>query len=188
MKIHTSGALLLAVTLAATGCSSFSRRPSPAVHDFGPLQTGAARRETASPTVVVEAPEWLRDQRIRYRLIYADPTQVRFYADDHWLAPPPALLAQRLLAAGEGQPYRLRVQLTDFEQIFDARDRSRIVLSFHATALTSDNGRMVGERVFTFSRPTPTPDAAGAVTAFATAVNQAAGEVGAWLATLAAPP
>ncbi|QSA98151.1 ABC-type transport auxiliary lipoprotein family protein [Methylococcus sp. EFPC2] len=139
-------------------------------------------------SVAVEAPDWLKDPRIHYRLLYADPTRVRFYADNRWLAPPPDLLAQRLAAAGAGRPYRLRIRLREFEQVFDTPDRARIVLGIVARAESLEHGEFVAERRFDFALSTSSPDAQGAVQAFSTAVDQAAGEIGAWLESLANRP
>jgi len=174
--------------LAAAGCSVLPQRePPPALHDFGPRPHHSTEQvTTAWSSVTVDAPEWLQDEQIRYRLLYADPTRMRFYTRDRWLAPPPALLAQRWSAVSDGRGYRLRIGLIDFEQVFDRAGHARAVLQFRATAEIPDSRRPVGERVFQFTRATPSADAAGAVTAFAALVDEAATSVEAWLAAL--PP
>jgi cholesterol transport system auxiliary component len=58
--------------------------------------------------------------------------------------------------------YRLRSELLEFEQIFDAPDRSHGVLRLRAT-LESDG--VWTQRTFAIDRPAPTPNAAGGVTA-----------------------
>lgn len=172
--------LLLSLTVA--GCSlSPDRSPPPALHDFGPAMAGA---EHPTWTVTsVDAPELLRDERIRYRLLYADPTRVRFYTRNRWLAPPLTLLQQSLVAAGGGSAYRLRIRLLEFEQVFDAPGQSRVVLRFTASA---EGGKesATGEREFRFVRNTATADAAGAVDAYAAVTGEAVAAVRAWLSEL----
>jgi len=179
--------LFLLLGFALWGCSPFPERPAPpALHDFG-APAGITGQDGAMwSTVAVEAPDWLQDERIRYRLAYADPTQVRFYARDRWLAPPPSLLAQRLAVSGGGNGYRLRIGLLDFEQVFEGPQRARAILRFRATAKMPTDDRVAGQRLFQFARGTPSADAAGAVMAFAALVDEAIAGLNAWMAEL--PP
>lgn len=170
---------LVALVVMVSACSLFPKQPAPpSLHDFGPAAGGGE-------AVTVDAPEWLRDERMRYRLLYADPTQVRFYAHERWLASPPALLGQRLAVARDGQAWRLHVRLTDFEQIFDTPASARVVLRLKAVADQPD-GPIRLEKSFDFSRPCPSADVAGAVAAFAEAVDEAASVLKVWLAGLPA--
>jgi cholesterol transport system auxiliary component len=183
MKCVSKAMSLAAIIAFVTGCNPFPRIPPPAVHDFGP----ARAVETSPPSVFsmeVEAPEWLRDRRIRYRLLYANPTQVRFYADDRWLAPPPDLLAQRLGETLETRGYFLNVRLTAFEQIFPTRDRSEVILRFRVIAQRERTGPSVAEQDFAFTRATPSPDATGAVQAFAAVADEAVHAMRDWLSGL----
>ena len=174
--------------LAAAGCGVLPQRePPPALHDLGPRPHHSTEQvTTAWSSVTVDAPEWLQDEQIRYRLLYADPTRMRFYTRDRWLAAPSALLAQRWSAVGDPHGYRLHIGLMDFEQLFDRPGNARAILRFRATAELPDSHQPVAERVFQFTRATPSADAAGAVTAFAALVDEAATSVEAWLAAL--PP
>lgn len=167
------------LALYLTGCSFYPERPpQPALHDFGPPASQAG----AVPTVTVEAPAWLHEERLRYRLRYADPTGVRFYRLDAWLAPPPTLLAQYLgNALASLQPgMRLRLDLSEFEQVFDSPDTAHIVLGFLARAENSQ-GASLAERRFQIKQACASADAAGAVAAYAAAAASAAGELRAWL-------
>lgn len=170
---------ILALALWLAGCSLYPQRPpQPALHDFGPAPASQAG---TPPAITVEAPAWLHEERLRYRLRYADPTGVRFYRLDAWLAPPPTLLEQYLGNALAGlQPgWRLHLDLTEFEQVFDSPSEARVVLGFQASA---DNGRgTLSERRFHLSQPCPSPDAAGAVTAHAAVAASAADALRAWL-------
>ncbi|BBL71990.1 ABC-type transport auxiliary lipoprotein family protein [Methylogaea oryzae] len=183
-KGKTSARTLLAATvfpIVLAACSLYpARPPAPSLHDFGPAPASAG---AAANAVAVDAPPWLRSDRLRYRLLHDDPTLVRAYALDAWLAPPPALLAQRLRAAAADTPYRLRLTLTDFEQVFDSPAAARVVLHLQASAETAD-GKPVDERPFRYALPCPSPDAKGAVTAYAAAVERAVQELGQWLKTL----
>lgn len=167
----------LAFFFTLSACSLTPPRPV-ALHDFGLLPTAA----DGGKSVVVTAPPWLQDTRLRYRLLFDDPTRIRFYADHRWIAPPPVLIQQQLSALITS-PYRLRIALRDFEQIFDTPSRSRVVLRFFAEATTA-NGQILGAKVFTLEKPTVSADVHGALSGYAELVVQAADEVGEWLKTV----
>lgn len=168
---------MLALT---AGCNLVPERPpAPTLHDFGPAAVGQAPLPWSM--VEVEAPDWLQDDRIHYRRLYADPTRVDSYARSRWVAPVPDLLKERLAEAGGGLGHRLRLRLLDFEQVFDRPESTRVVIRFHAV-VQGPGGQPVGERSFRLSRPAPTPDAAGAVAAFADSMTEALARLGEWLA------
>lgn len=174
MKLRPSLLLCLNLTLSACGLSA--ARPSASLHDFGPPTSGGG-------AIGIEAPAWLRDERIRYRLLYNDPTQVRFYTLDAWLAPPPALLARQLGGAAGAANIAVRLTLNEFEQRFDSPDSAQIVLGFRAAAESPD-GRPLGERQFRYAHPCSSADAKGAVDAYAATVAEASTDLQRWIATL----
>jgi len=122
--------------ISSVACSTSSE--SIAVHDFGmPPITNPARLATDDIKIDVTAPEWLTDTRIRYRLNYADKTQIRYYAKDRWITPPVQLFKQYLLinqqatglSSRDKAKYQLRIYLSDFEQQFDSPDHAHVLLS-----------------------------------------------------------
>lgn len=161
----------------SAGCSVTAKQP--AVHDFG-LPVSSATQGRAS--VTVNAPTWLWDNRIRYRLLFASPSQVRFYGLDRWIASPPELLEQLLAAGGKAKDYALIVRLQDFEQQFDASDRARVMLRFSVEAYSGN--KKIDAQEFNLQQPTKTPDAAGAINGFTDLAQQAAGKIQDWLARL----
>lgn len=177
---------LLGVSLI-TACSLTSDRPPlPARHDFGPAVEVGSKSLVHLSTIEIDAPEWLDDDRIRYRLLYADPTRVRYYSRDRWVSPPPALLAERLGTALNGQGYHVRIRLLDFEQVFDSPARANAVLRFRATAYIHGNNQPAADQVFHLSRSTPSADAAGAVTTLAELVDSAIVQLRAWVPNFSA--
>lgn len=179
-----SSLLVLAIIMASAGCSVAPKQPQPALHDFGAPYFGHVSGTSARSAVTVTAPKWLRDNRIRYRLLYAAPTRVRFYALDRWIAPPPELFEQHLIAGIKPLEYLLRIRLMDFEQQFEAPDRARVVMRFYLEAYAPGSKRLLGAHEFHLQQATQTPDAAGAVTAFAELVRQAESGIQDWLAGL----
>ncbi|MCU0734742.1 MAG: PqiC family protein [Methylotetracoccus sp.] len=178
--------LLTACLLLLAGCQVLPARPPlPALHDFGPAPPSAGEAPPWS-AVSVDAPEWLQDPMICYRLLYAQPTQVRFYALDRWVASPPDLLAHRWASSRAAEGYELKIELQGFEQVFERPDQSSVSLRFHAEAVDPVRGHSVAERVFRLSQPTRSANAAGAVEAFSRLVSQAAAQVSDWMAKL--PP
>jgi cholesterol transport system auxiliary component len=176
-------ALPLALLLALPACSLLPERPkSPALHDFGPAGKTLAAAPGAWSAAAVDAPEWLQTENIRYRLLYAEPTRVRAYAQDRWLAPPPALLAQRLALSQGAAGVRLKIKLLEFEQVFDSPQNAKAILAFRATALQPDNDTVLAEKVFQFAQATPEANAQGAVSGFSTLIGQAVNALQTWLA------
>ena len=183
------GIALLALAGMAVGCSlRLDRPPQPALHDLGPPAELHAPVPARWSAVTVNAPEWLKDPRIRYRLRYADPTQVRFYARDRWVAPPPDLLAQRLAGLGDGGGrYELGIELQDFEQIFDSPGRARVLLRLRATVGEPGGTRVFGEKALRLIRAAPRADGIGAVEGLSRLVNEAAEQLSRWILELPPP-
>ena len=159
----------------------------PALHDFGlTISSPLDNRELdTDPMITVDAPSWLWDTRIRYRLLYKSLTHIGFYALDLWIAPPPELFRQQLLANGKLSNYRLLIRLLEFEQQFDALDKARVVLRFSAEARSLDNQRTIGIQTFRLERATASANAVGAVSGFADLTRQATDRMHVWLSGLA---
>lgn len=164
----------------SAGCSVTEKKP--AFHDFGASMSTAIHQDKA--LVSVNAPTWLWDNRIRYRLLFSAPTQVRFYGLDRWIASPPELLEQLLTSSDKAQDYILIIRLHDFEQQFDEPDRARVVLRFSVEAYSVNNKQKIASREFYLQQPTKTPDAAGAINGFTDLTKQATEYIQAWLMEL----
>ena len=184
MKCLSIGLLLFSTVLSGIGCSISSKQP--AMHDFGlPVSISTYKSKRGNnPVINADAPTWLWEDRIRYRLLYASPTRVGFYTLDLWVAPPPELFEQLLISSGKIQNYSLIIWLHDFEQQFDAPNRARVILRFSVEAYSGDPSKKVNSQEFCLERPTTTPDAAGAVSGFNNLTRQAADRVQVWLAGL----
>jgi len=177
--------LLTAVSLSllVIGCTPNARQPD--AHDFGQDQSRAASNSGEQKSAInVDAPSWLWDNRIRYRLLFSAPSQVRFYGQDVWIASPPELFQQKLIASGVGFNYRLLVKLQTFEQQFDATDKARVVLHFSVEAYSADNTQKVATQEFRLEQPSKTADAKGAISGFADLTQQAVSKIQGWLSGL----
>jgi len=164
----------------SAGCSVPAKQP--VLHDFGASVSTATDQGKAS--VSINAPTWLWDNRIRYRLLFASPSQVRFYGLDRWIASPPEMFEQLLHLSGKARDYALIIRLQDFEQQFDAPDRARVVLRFSVEAYSDNDKQKVATQEFYLQQPTKTPDAAGAIIGFIDLVHKATERVQDWIAGL----
>lgn len=177
--------ILMIAALASCALTPPSRE-LPASYDLGPPPRYEHANPELSATVLlpdVTAPFWLDGRGIVYRLAYDEPARLRTYAQSRWEAPPAALLSQRLrgrfVAAtrrgvvtgddGARADYMIRVELEDFSQIFSAPGASRVAVRARASVVNVRQRRLIAQRVFSFERPAPSPDAHGAVAAFADA-------------------
>jgi len=179
--------LVCAASVLILGCTEAVQ--APALHDFGVGNAPPANalQQSASAEIKVGAPKWLNDNRIRYRLLYDQPTRVRFYNLDQWIAPPPELLKLHF-AAGRLDPHdSLVIQLLNFEQQFDAPGSASVLLRFSADVLAAGSKNKRESREFVLRSGKVSPDAQGAVRGFAESAEQASQQVRAWLRSLAKP-
>lgn len=189
-----------AVVLLA-GCAGIANRDAPGrtQYDFGPLPARPAA-SVALPALVlpnVVGPAALDNQRMQYRLLYADPLQARHYAHSHWASTPLQLITQRLrsriaqggarvLAAPDAASgsYLLRVEAEEFLHQFDSASSSAGVLRLRASLL--DGSRLLDQRTFARTMPARSQDAPGGAHALAAAMDAVGDEMVAWIASVQA--
>lgn len=201
--MRRASVLALSVLLAA--CSALPDKPTaPALYDLGPPPASAVAPVDRAPLLLqeLEVRGVLEATGLLYRLGYEDPHQVRPYAFARWSAPPGQLIRQRLRdvlgrdravldeasaaaltrRGGAALPV-LRIELEQFDQVFDSTTSSRGVLKLRCTLLENTGGgeRLVAQRRFTVERPAPSADAAGGVRALTAATEAAGQEIAAWL-------
>ncbi len=189
MRLTVFRALLLGAcaALLLSACGALPTPPAlPALHDFGPPP--ASRSAPAADIVVdaVDAPSWLADPQIHYRLLFDEPTRLRAYAQNLWVAPPAELLRQRLQVvfdrSGVQRPrapaYRLRLQLLDFEQVFTSPSSASVQLRALASLRVADDLVLVQKR-FSIS-VAASPDVQGALAGSAQAAEQLLAQIVHW--------
>jgi len=197
---------LMLVLCVFSGCSLMaSKAPPKTEFDFGPESNAPSDSLALSEAQLVifdvSAPAWMDGTAMYYRLAYQNAAVPLPYAESEWVMSPAALLTQRLRSNaavnGDGAArlvgvrtpavYRLRSELLEFEQIFDAPDRSHGVLRLRATL---EGEGVWAQRTFAIERPAPTPNAAGGVTALTECSNELARLLEGWVSAnhLRSPP
>jgi len=193
-KLLRAAAVLAAAALAGCGLAPQQRQTD--TYDLGPPRAYAGAGPAIAATLMlpdVSAPSWLDGHGIVYRLSYENDARPQAYANSRWVAPPAALLTQRLrsrFASGAGgvvtgadgtrAEYGLRVELEDFSQSFSAAGTSRVVLRARASLVRLADRQLIAQRVFVVERPAPTPDARGAVVALGEASDEAVESLAQW--------
>lgn len=200
--LHLPIRTLLAIaasSLLLAGCASNKAQES-MTYDFGPAAPlqGAAPAPASMPALVVmdfTGPSALENERMYYRLAYADALQARTYAHNRWANEPLQMLTQRVKArlaqsgmkvlsatdASTGVPL-LRVEVDDFVHSFSSASQSEGQLTLRAS-LFSDH-RLLDQRTFTRATPAPSADAPGGARALAASTDAVASDILAWLATV----
>jgi cholesterol transport system auxiliary component len=197
--------LLVAIVLL-TACASPRVRTPAAVYDFGAQRLAAAsgssgisgdKRLRASIWVPdTQAPVWLDNTAILYRLAYHDLAQVYTYGSSRWAATPATLLTQRIrsrlaavndagvtsAAEGARTNYMLRLELEEFTQVFDTTDSSRAVVRFRASLVDRRTRLLLSQRNFNIEQSSPAPNAASGVRALTQASENLIGSLIGWLA------
>ena len=189
---------LLAAALVLAGCAG-SKTQEATTFDFGPaaINAQAAAAPALSAVVVMDAtgPSALENERMYYRLNYADALQARTYANSRWASNPLQMVTQRMKArlsqsgmkvlsatdASTGVPL-LRVEVDDFVHAFSSATQSEGQLTLRAS-LFSDH-RLLDQRTFSRTTPAASADAAGGARALATSTDAVAADILAWLATV----
>ena len=179
-------AALAAMMFAA--CALGPQRLPADSYDLGPVVAQPVTAVASRPVLQVPeigAPAWLDGQGIIYRLAYENDAQPRAYADSRWVAPPAALLTQRLRnrfaarvavvgsADGTRADYALRIELEDFSQSFTSASASGVALRARASLVRLPDRALVAQRTFAVERVAATPDARGAVAALGAASGEA---------------
>ena len=187
------GGSALAVALAfgvLAGCAANPAAPD-VRYDLGPApQAATSGAMPAVKVLEVTAPETLTSDKLIYRLSYADAQQTASYANSHWTMAPSELLTQRLRNAlsqrgtvltgsdGVSAPV-LRVDLSEFEQIFDSQTQSHGEVTARATLI--HRGKVLAQRTFVASAPARSADAAGGAQALAAASDDLVAQITTWL-------
>jgi cholesterol transport system auxiliary component len=171
--------VILAVFLSVS--CSFNSKTQPAQHDFG--LSSATTITARQPEITVTTPQWLWNQCIHFRLLHSDPTRLRCYSLDQWIASPPELFKQ-LLANKLTTPHRLTVEINEFEQQFDSLTTARVVLNLKVIVRSQQGEQILASQQFHLQQASSTPDAAGAVAGFADLTRQAADKIQRWLSTI----
>jgi cholesterol transport system auxiliary component len=189
-------ALLLSLAVLAA-CAIAPARDGMANYDFGlarPDKEAGPRLQHDLVLAAVNAPAWMDNSGIYYRLAYQDATRPQAYALSRWVMPPAMLLGQRLRASiaraskagvfapadGVRADYTLRLELEEFSQVFDQADQSRAVVRLRASLIR--NRALVAQQSFGIERAAATPDAEGGVRALIAASDEAGNGLIDWLA------
>lgn len=188
----------LVCCLLLAGCFTAGKRGGDAplaIYDFGPLPADTQGSSRHVPLALeVRAPLWFDTMGIDYRLAYIDAARLREYARARWAGPPAQLLQQRLSQqlrlspSGQGQARCLmRVEITEFSQVFSAPDASRGVVQ--GRVLLFDRARRpIAELPINLEKTAVTQDARGGVGALAEAVDQLVADLRSWEKQLADKP
>ncbi|MBS3953833.1 MAG: hypothetical protein KGZ88_12865 [Methylomicrobium sp.] len=182
ISIITSAILLSALM---TGCNAFNKPLSTAQHDLGPLTEITPHDELNSDSsLIISAPEWLNDNRLRYRQVYKAPTLVKAYSLDRWVAPPTQLLRRYFASLPLPPDTQLRLNVIDFEQQFDSAHSAKSLFSFSVELFGKDK-KSISTRFFRLEEINESADAQGAIKSFVTLTRQAKTELIKWLSQTA---
>jgi cholesterol transport system auxiliary component len=189
-----AGAALLA------GCAAGAKGPSGnTLYDFGSAAgpVAVAGAAAAVPAIVltdVTGNAAFDNERMFYRLNYADPLQARAYANSRWSSTPLQMLTQRFKSrvaqagvkvlsatdASNGLPL-LRIDLDDFTHTFDSATSSYGQLVLRASLFQGHT--LVDQRTFSRKASAASADAAGGARALAQAADAVSADMIGWLAT-----
>jgi ABC-type uncharacterized transport system auxiliary subunit len=182
--------IVLSTIVALAGCVGARRGSLEIAHyDFGPPASPVvSTTQLPLHDVEVVVPSWLDTPQLQYRLMFADATQRRSYAESRWVAPPgellEALLRRQLMDDGHAPANggcRLRVDLDELLQIFHTPQRSEGLIELQVSLVTSRGAAVVARNKFAVAKPAATADARGGVDAVSAAARSIAQRLQDWL-------
>jgi cholesterol transport system auxiliary component len=187
--------LLMLLIVLLAGCFTSGKRGSEkglAIYDLGLPHASLFAEGRKSPIAVeVRAPLWMDSLGVNYRLVYSDASRLREYSQARWAGPPAQLVQQRLMQlldlSTTGQaPARcvLRVEISEFSQIFDSPGRSKGVLRGRAFWLNQSRHQLA-ELKLALEKPADSQDSRGGVNALQATVEQLARDLQKWEKQLA---
>ena len=202
LKTHRLIAVLAAAGLLLAGCASQKGEPT-TQFDFGPaapLAAAQAAQPVQDPLAAIVVTDVtgssaLDNERMFYRLSYADALQARSYANSRWTANPLQMMTQRLKTriaqsgtkvlsetdASNGIPI-LRVDVDEFVHDFRSAAQSEGQVALRASVFRGHV--LVDQRSFARSTAANSADAAGGARALAASTDAVAADIVAWLGTL----
>lgn len=178
---------VLCAGLALGACGGLpQRRTVPAIYDLGLAESVSPMPAVLPSKIEVRAPSWLATAAMQYRLEYRQPAQRQAFAESRWAAPPAEMLERRLLQAlsspsSTGGGCRLRLEIDEFSQAFDAPESSAAVISARAELLPSRGENGLARMSFEMREPASSADAKGGVTAFRKAGDRLTNEIARWM-------
>lgn len=170
--------------LLLAGCASGQKGGEVAYYDL------EAARQAPRPlpflrTVEVVAPSWLDSGALQYRLNFDDAARRHAYSRSRWTAAPAELLEQllkrNLLGDGTTGQCRLRLELEEFEQVFDSPTLSRGVIEARASLYVGQGRAPLARQSFALSRPAASADASGGIKSLGTTAGDLVQGLGSWL-------
>ena len=174
--------------LLLTGCGSLPKAGSQAaLYDFGIDAPAAGPTVSQLRLANVAAAAGLTGSDMRYRLTYQNPTQVFFYTESRWIAPPAKLLARHFeqrLAQNNSAQCTLQITVETFDQVFDTPFSSRGIVKLQASVFEGGRRAASSTLLANAERPAATADARGGVTALIGAADDAFTQIVDWAATL----
>ncbi|QYY31729.1 ABC-type transport auxiliary lipoprotein family protein [Cupriavidus pinatubonensis] len=183
----------LAIVSALPGCSLTRASAPVTTYDLGPpLSTQAAAGTLPKLRIAqTDGPTWMESNALYYRLQYSQAQRMQSYATQRWVIPPTQLFDGRLREAvaargaltwfGDTSVPALKVDMLEFEQVFDSATDSRGVVRVRATVYQHG---MIGQQTFTAREPAPSADGSGGVKALADATDKVIADMLAWAAGL----
>jgi cholesterol transport system auxiliary component len=192
---------LAAAALLLAGCASQKGEPT-TQFDFGPAMPAAsqAQAQAAAPVGAIVVTDItgssaLENERMFYRLSYADALQARSYANSRWTANPLQMMTQRMKTriaqsgakvlsetdASNGVPI-LRIDVDEFIHNFSGAAQSEGQVALRASVFQGHV--LVDQRSFARTTPAGSADAAGGARALAASTDAIAADIVAWLGTL----
>jgi cholesterol transport system auxiliary component len=201
MTQHLTRLLLACAALLLAGCAS-EKVQTNTTFDFGPATLAGTPPAALGPVGAVVVTDVtglaaLDNERMAYRLNYADPLQARVYSHSRWSATPLQMVTQRLKTriaqsgtkvlsatdASDGVAI-LRTDVDDFTHSFDSQSQSYGQLVLRASLFQGH--KLIDQKTFSRKSPAASADAAGGARALAAATDGVAADIVAWLATLPA--
>lgn len=180
--------LLVAAATTLSACTALAPPPvAQTVYDLGvPIDAERKAAGWMPASVEVGAPSWLANSSMQYRRDYLGLASREAYADSRWAGAPAEMLTRYLssrlaMDGAQATRCRMRLELDEFVQAFDAPATSRADIRVRAALLATRDGRPLARHVISVEVAADGADARTGVRAHRDAVHRLADELIVWM-------
>lgn len=181
-----AGIVGLAIGVAAC-VGGPAARPVVALYDLGDVNEKGEGSPITAPlwlgNLELSAPSWLDSRAMQYRL-ESEPARRQSFAENRWAATPAELLsaALRRQLGVSGAGCRLKLELDEWIQTFDAAGQSRAQLAVRASLMAAKGDAVLARQSWLKEQPAGRDPRQG-VAAFAALERTLAADLALWLAS-----
>ncbi len=160
------------ITLNLVACISTNKtKQNLVIYDFG-LPVFSEHNQRSTSKIIIDKPtaaDAFNHNKIRYRLMYQNPSRVFFYVESRWVTTPVELLSSKISQtvnlAKVSPNCSLKLKIEVFDHVFQTITDSEAVVQLSATIIERNTQKAIATQLFTEKVTSISPNAQGGTAA-----------------------